>query len=149
MKKLIVALCVAVMSIGSIAAQKGQQAAGLNLGYGLDAEELYIGAKYQYGITDAIRAEANLNYWLTDYTMFEVGVNAHYLFNVAEKIKVYPLVGVAYYKIEDVDGEFGFNAGVGAEYSLTEKISINLEGKYQFFDGGDQPLVSVGVAYKF
>ena len=48
MKKLIVALCVAVMSIGSIAAQKGQQAAGLNLSYGLDAEELYIGAKYQY-----------------------------------------------------------------------------------------------------
>lgn len=157
MKKLIIALCVAVMGIGSLAAQKGQSAAGLNFGYGSEIEYFSIGAKYQYGITDALRAEAAFNYWLEDKvcSCFEIDVTAHYLFSVAENIKLYPLAGVMYFKpdAEGVDGEFGINVGAGAEWSVSENIAINLEAKYQKLFGDldvfDQAAVSVGVAYKF
>lgn len=176
MKKLIIALCVAVMGIGSLAAQKGQSAAGLNFGYGSEIESFSIGAKYQYGFTDAIRAEAAFNYFLekNGVSMWGIDVTAHYLFNVAENIKVYPLAGVTYAnaKVEwegvSVDtgygtigveggsaseGAFGINVGAGVEYSISENIAINLEAKYQKLfgdlDAFDQVAASVGVAYKF
>lgn len=177
MKKLIIALCVAVMGIGSLAAQKGQSAAGLNFGYGSEIESFSIGAKYQYGFTDAIRAEAAFNYFLekNGVSMWGIDVTAHYLFNVAENIKVYPLAGVTYAnaKVEwegvsvDIpgyrtvgeeggsasEGAFGINVGAGVEYSISENIAINLEAKYQKLfgdlDAFDQVAASVGVAYKF
>ena len=162
MKKLIIALCVAVMGIGSLAAQKGQSAAGLNFGYGSEIESFSIGAKYQYGITDALRAEAAFNYFLEKdgVSMWGIDVTAHYLFNVAENIKVYPLAGVTYANakvewegVSASEGAFGINVGAGVEYSISENIAINLEAKYQKLfgdlDAFDQVAASVGVAYKF
>lgn len=177
MKKLMVMLCAVVMGIGSLAAQKGQSAAGLNFGYGSEMESFAIGAKYQYGITDAIRGEAAFNYFLekNGVSMWGIDVTAHYLFNVGENFKVYPLAGVTYAsaKVEwegysvnvpgygsvgteggsASEGAFGVNIGAGAEYSITENIAIGIEAKYQKLfgdlDAFDQALVNVGVTYKF
>lgn len=44
---------------------------------------------------------------------------------------------------------FGLNIGAGLQYDLTDKLSINLEGKYQIISDFDQPIFSVGLAYKF
>lgn len=98
MKKLFVLMSFMALGIGSVFAQKGEKAVGVNLGYGTEISNLGIGAKFQYGITDAIRTEASFNYFLKKdgASMWDVNVNAHYLFPIAEKIKVYPLVGLTY-----------------------------------------------------
>lgn len=96
-------MCAIMLSIGAFA-QKGEQAVGINLNVspclesGASLTNFGLSAKYQYGITDAIRVEGALGY---DFKakgvgIFEVGANAHYLFNVTDKIKIYPLVGLGY-----------------------------------------------------
>ncbi len=160
MKKLFLMLCVAVMGIGSLSAQKGLSAAGINLGYGSEMETFHLGAKYQYGITDALRIEGAFNYWFEDKekcpSCWDIDVTAHYLFSVAENLNLYPLAGVMYFKPDwsDVDGSMGLNIGAGAEYSVAENIAINLEAKYQkLFDKDledfDQTAISIGATYKF
>ena len=97
MKKLFLMLCVALVSVGAFA-QKGEQRVGLNLNYGTEISNVGLGAKYQYGITDAIRIEGSLDYFFKKdgASMWDINVNAHYLFPFAEKFAVYPLVGLTY-----------------------------------------------------
>ncbi len=98
MKKVILAMCVALAGGLCASAQKGDIAVGLNVGYGTEIKNVGIGIEGQYNITDAIRAEAGFDYFLEKdgLSMWDVNLNFHYLFNVAEKIKVYPLVGITY-----------------------------------------------------
>ena len=98
MKKLFVLMSFIALGMGSAFAQKGEKAVGVNLGYGTEISNLGIGAKFQYGITDAIRTESAFNYFLKKdgATMWDINVNAHYLFPVADKFNVYPLVGLTY-----------------------------------------------------
>lgn len=86
------------LGMGSACAQKGEKAVGVNLGYGTEISNLGIGAKFQYGITDAIRTEASFNYFLKKdgASMWDVNVNAHYLFPIVDRFKVYPLLGLTY-----------------------------------------------------
>lgn len=165
------------LGMGSAYAQKGEKAVGVNLGYGTEISNLGIGAKFQYGITDAIRAEASFDYFLKkDFvSMWDVNVNAHYLFPVADKFKVYPLVGLTYtnwkldgfdisygddnedlgafndeYSVENSNtGKFGVNLGAGAEYSISPKLTASFEVKYQLISDFNQAVFNIGVAYKF
>ncbi len=97
MKKLFLTLCVAFIGVSAFA-QKGETAVGINLMYGTEISNLGIGAKAQYNFTDAIRGEASFNYFLEKdaMKMWDININAHYLFPVANKLKLYPLVGVTY-----------------------------------------------------
>lgn len=165
------------LGMGTAFAQKGEKAVGVNLGYGTEISNLGIGAKFQYGITDAIRAEASFDYFLKkDFlSMWDVNVNVHYLFPIANKFKVYPLVGLTYtnWKMDGFDmsygfdneelgdygdevsvggantGKFGVNLGAGAEYSINSNLSVNFEIKYQLISDFNQAVLGVGVAYKF
>ena len=179
MKKLLFTLCAILLSVGAYA-QKGQSAVGLNLNAsplmekGVSLTNFGLSAKYQYGITDAVRAEATLGY---DFkakgaSLFEAGVNAHYLFKISEKAKIYPIVGLGYANIKaggwyDYDdnsrssrhdddddysattSKFYFNAGAGAEYALTSHLSANIEIKYQYIKMFSRLPISLGVTYKF
>ena len=180
MKKLFISLCVALMGLCASAQQKGDMAVGLNLGVapclesGLSVTNVGIGAKFQYNVTDPIRLEADVDYWLKDKGMdlFDVTVNAHYLFTVAERFKVYPLVGIGFGRAKigadfDIDyhslpydnhiegsvsassTKFLANIGIGAEYPVTDKLSIGAEIKYQYIKDFCRLPISVGATYKF
>lgn len=98
MKKLILTLVVALVSACSFAQVKGDKAVGVNLSYGTEISNLGIGVKGQYNFTDNIRGEASFDYFLEKdgLKMWDINVNAHYLFPITDKIKVYPLVGLTY-----------------------------------------------------
>lgn len=98
--------------------------------------------------------------------MFDVAVNAHYLFNVAPKINVYPLAGLGFdacryetlvgdvYNGWDIDKKtdaaFKFDFGGGAEYEITDNIAAGLELRYEVISGGfSQFVVGLGAKYKF
>lgn len=63
MKKIFLAMALALTGM-SASAQQGEKAAGVNLSYGTEHKAIGIGVKGQYGITDAIRAEASFDYFL-------------------------------------------------------------------------------------
>lgn len=184
MKKLLIVLCAAALSLGAYA-QKGTSAVGLNLNVTPSLEKnakltnFGVAAKYQYSFTDGFRGEVDLGYDFKakGISVFEAGINLNYLFNIGEKFKIYPIVGVGYANLkasfggfggwdEDDDEYYGYgdyddeggsasvnkiyvNAGLGLEYDLTEHFAVNLEAKYQYIKDFSRMPISIGVAYKF
>ena len=158
MKKVFLALLVAILTSTCAIAQKGTSAAGINIGGGIalgdykDYSNIPIGVKYQYGVTDAIRLEAVFNYGIginkdfggikTKMDALTYGINVHYIVNPESAFKFYPIVGIgggtaiakaSYSKISSSESSTGFmyNIGVGGEYTLTENIALDLEIKFQ------------------
>ena len=162
MKKLLLLVCAAVMSL-SASAQAGDKAPGAQLLFGSKTNNIGLGVKGQYYFTDQIRGEASFDYFLKNQgvSMWDINANVHYLFDVADKFKVYPVAGLGYtnwsYKYEYAghtiaegsDGRIAINLGGGAEYELTKDLSVNAELKYQIISNYNQLLLGVGVAYKF
>ena len=97
MKKLLLAAVIALATAGAAFAQQGKMAAGINLGVvpslesNLKVTNFQLGAKFQYGITDDFRAEADLEYGFKSkgISVFDVTANVHYLINVADRFKIY------------------------------------------------------------
>lgn len=148
----------------SASAQAGDKALGAQLVFGSETNSIGFGVKGQYYFTDQIRGEGSFDYFLKNkgISMWDINANVHYLFDVANKVKVYPLAGLGYtnwsYKyeypghsvIEGSDGRLAINLGGGAEYELTKDLSVNAELKYQIVSNNYSQLVlGVGVAYKF
>ena len=162
MKKLLLLVCAAVMSL-SASAQAGDKAIGAQVVFGSETNNIGLGVKGQYYFTDHIRGEASFDYFFKrkGLSMWDVNANVHYLFDVADKFKVYPLAGLGYtnwsYKLEydnvtlakGTDGRLAVNLGGGAEYELTKDLSVNAELKYQIINNYNQLVLGVGVAYKF
>ena len=162
MKKLLLLVCAAVMSL-SASAQAGDKALGAQLVFGSETNSIGVGVKGQYYFTDQLRGEASVDYFFKNkgVSMWDINANVHYLFDVANKVKVYPLAGLGYtnwsYKLEydnvtlakGTDGRLAVNLGGGAEYELTKDLSVNAELKYQIINNYNQLVLGVGVAYKF
>ena len=162
MKKLLLLVCAAVMSL-SASAQAGDKALGAQLVFGSETNSIGVGVKGQYYFTDQIRGEGSFDYFLKNkgISMWDINANVHYLFDVADKFKVYPLAGLGYtnwsYKLEydnvtlakGTDGRLAVNLGGGAEDELTKDLSVNAELKYQIISHYNQLVLGVGVAYKF
>ena len=162
MKKLLLLVCAAVMSL-SASAQAGDKALGAQLVFGSETNNIGLGVKGQYYFTDQLRGEASVDYFFKNkgVSMWDINANVHYLIDVADKFKVYPLAGLGYtnwsYKyefpglpvVEGSDGRLAVNLGGGAEYELTKDLSVNAELKYQIISNYNQLVLGVGVAYKF
>ena len=162
MKKLLLLVCAAVMSL-SASAQAGDKALGAQLVFGSETNNIGLGVKGQYYFTDQLRGEASVDYFFKNkgVSMWDINANVHYLFYVANKVKVYPLAGLGYtnwsYKyefpglpvVEGSDGRLAVNLGGGAEYELTKDLSVNAELKYQIISNYNQLVLGVGVACKF
>lgn len=170
MKKLLMLITIFMVSM-SANAQKNTKAIGVNLNYGSEISNMGIGAKFQYGITNAIRIEPAFNYYFKKdgAGLWDVNANVHYLFNVADKINVYPLVGIGYahskvefssdefegfsdYGVDDVsasEGNFCANFGTGIEYNISDKLAIGAELKYQLISNFNQFVIGIGATYKF
>lgn len=160
--------------------QKGEKSMGLSLGYGTEIKSLGIGARFNYNVTDAIQLTPSFNYFLKKDGLsgWEINADAHYLFPIAEKLNVYPLVGLTLtgWKMSGVDFDesdipdwmkelmddedyssdgsssttkFGVNLGGGISYSITDNISIGAELKYSLVSDFDQVVFGLIVAYKF
>ena len=162
MKKLLLLVCAAVMSL-SASAQAGDKALGAQFVFGSETNNIGLGVKGQYYFTDQLRGEASVDYFFKNkgVSMWDINANVHYLFDVADKFKVYPLAGLGYtnwsYKLEydnvtlakGTDGRLAVNLGGGAEYALTDNVSVNAEAKWQIVNNYNQLVLGVGVAYKF
>lgn len=149
MKRILFLATLLIAVVSSVSAQKGQSAVGINLGAapclesGVSLTNFEIGAKYKYGITDAIRLEADLSYGLKSkgIDVFEVSANAHYLFNIGEKIKIYPLVGIGYGHIgaglsgDDGDYDYDPSDDEGYPYPRAKGYSYDSEEEEDYGDG--------------
>ena len=140
MKKLMMIACMMLLSVGAFA-QAGKMAFGVNIGVApslsTEYSPLFFGPKLQYEFIDNVRAEVAANIFTkkNGYGLWDAELNFHYLFPVAEGLKVYPAAGVVLMgtMIKDADKNYtgvGFNAGAGIEYYVAESIKLNADIKY-------------------
>ena len=162
MKKILTLVCVMMLGMGFAQAQvhQGQTAAGLNLVYGSEIENLGIGARFQYGVLDQLRAEVGLNYFFekNHLTWWDVNINAHYLVGLwNDQLFIYPLAGLNYTMV-NYNGELnekgeenhvGLNLGAGIEYEITDHFGVNFEYRHTIVRKVDQGVFGLGVNYKF
>lgn len=156
MKKFLALAIAALIGIASASAQRGQMAVGGNLLYGTEINSVGLGAKFQYGIIDHLRGEASFNYYFQNkgFRMWDLNANAHYLFDITEKFRAYPLAGLtvvnkSYSDVDDSITRFGLNLGGGCEYDVTRNVVLNAEFKYSIVSTIDQAVLSLGAVYKF
>ena len=146
-----------MVGVGAAMAQKEVKAVGLNLNYGSEIKNLGIGAKFQYGITDAIRIEPSFNYYLEKdgFGLWDISANFHYLFNVAEKINVYPLAGIGYANVKSGWGfEYDEDYDYEDYYSLKSRNSWEDDYDYEEdMEGGStnsgEIVVNLGVGAEY
>lgn len=152
MKKLFLSMCLALFSMSVFAQEKGDVFAGAQVSYGFDMKKPALGVKGLYHLTDQFRVDAGVDFWLEEHTPFVFSVNAHYLIDIAENFKVYPIVGVGYYDTTKnifKHGNVLVNLGAGAQYNISEKIGIYAEPKYMIVKDAGQFYFSLGALYKF
>lgn len=162
MKKILTLVCAMMLGIGFANAQvhKGETAAGLNLVYGSEIENMGIGARFQYGILDQLRAEVGFNYFFEKNHMswWDVNINAHYLLGLwNEQLYIYPLAGMNYTMVDfkgelDDKGEqnhVGLNLGAGIEYEINDHFGVNFEYRHTIIRKVDQGVFGLGINYKF
>jgi outer membrane protein X len=153
------------MTVASVSAQeKGDMAAGggLSIGAGDSYTNVGIGVKFQYNVIKPLRLEGAFTYFLKkDYvSQWDLSVYAHYLFPVGDKVTLYPLAGLGILgtKVDLGDGLFGasashsdfaFSFGGGADFALTDNLSIFADLKYKIADYMNRAVISAGVIYKF
>ena len=162
MKKILTLVCAMMMGFGFANAQvhQGETAVGVNLVYGSEIENLGVGARFQYGVLDQLRAEVGFNYFFEKNHMswWDVNINAHYLLGLwNDKLFIYPLAGINY-TVVDFKGELnnlgeenhvGLNLGAGVEYELDEHFGVNFEYRHTIIRKVDQGVFGLGINYKF
>ena len=157
----IVAIAAVTMSVAAQAQQKGDMAAGgsLVIGTGDSFTNVGISGKFLYNVTDPIRMEGSLTFFLkkNNVSFWDISVNGHYLFPVADQITVYPLAGLGIFGSKVDMGSWGsysnsdvcFNIGGGMDFKLTDQLFLNAELKYKIVNHWNRLMISAGITYKF
>ena len=106
-----------------------------------------IGTRLRYNITNPIRLEGAFTYFLRTArvgdtrqteSLWDISMNMHYLFAVAENVTLYPLLGFSVIggavRGERVrvplETDFLFNLGGGIDIKFNNRTSVNLEPKF-------------------
>lgn len=174
MKKLFFVLAMSCMASFMGIAQEAKWGVGVNVGYGTDVSKAFLGAKAHYDITEAFTVAASFNHYFKETVDLEsygaVGVeeslkcwdiNADFHWNVYRNdlLKFYPLVGLTYLHakasvdaagatINNSEGKFGANVGVGAQFDFGSNWGASVEAKYQIIDGA-QFVPMASLMYRF
>jgi len=131
-----------------------------------------IGVRFRYTVIEQLRVEGVANYFFpkemaniggvsANASMLDFNVNAHYLFPVAERLTLYPLVGFGFLSmrfdasagnlnVNTTSNHFIVNIGGGADIKIADNISINVEPRLlRTFDDLGGFTISAGVVFSF
>ncbi len=169
MKKIFLVMFMALAGLCA-SAQQGKMAIGADLGVAPILEgdgaptNFEIGAKFQYGLTDNVRLEGDIDYAFKakGCDLFDITANAHYLVPVSDAVKIYPLVGIGYghasfsapfdyddmkFKVSQGFNRFIFNIGAGFDIKVAANMTLNFELKYQYFKDFCRLPIKVGINF--
>ena len=154
MKKIFLVAMLLCTGGSLVAQQKGDVSVGANVAFQTSGSHIGVGAKARYGLTDRIRLDAGLTYFLpkSSVSSLEFALNAHYLFPLRDsKVTLYPLAGLGYYRTISSGGvsagNFLFDFGGGASYRLSEGLSVGAEAKYLLLRGFNSPQLSANAMF--
>lgn len=136
--------------------QKGESAVGVQILYASWTPNIGIGARYQYCVIDNVRAELMFDYFIKNkgYSMWDINLNAHYVWNIGEHFRLYPLAGVCFaswkdHVLNDTDPRIGLNVGAGLQVRVKENFWLGAEAKLQEMRTYHQGVVNLNATYCF
>ncbi len=145
---------------------QGYSSVGFQVGYGFKTKNATVGIDYRYNITDEIRLNPGLTYFVKDGGLsgWALDMNAHYVVPLGDIFVIYPLAGIdlsfwkdtyewhldhSVLKGKENFTRIGVNAGIGGEVWLTDLFTLDAELKYNLVKTMNQTLISFRVAYHF
>ena len=167
MKKLgLLAIIFIALNFNSFA----QISAGGGLSFGSGTKTLGINLRGQYTIMENIDVVGGLTFFFpkttsqslpfigtieTKESAWTFDIDGHYNFAINDQFKFYPVgglnitgVSVKVNGAKSSDTKIGLNVGIGAAYSLSEKLGAFAEAKY-IISNADQAVITAGVLYGF
>ncbi len=155
MKKILFSAIIALFAISAASAQEqakwgvGPKIAVLT-NAGTDGALFGIGAVGRYTFTDHWRVEPAITVLCHKGCSVDLTADVHYLFNLTDGWKLYPVAGFA---VSDIGPySFGMDLGVGTDFLLSKRWDLTAGVKWMpmFKEGRKNPVViSVGGVYKF
>ncbi len=176
MKKFMMALCVALVSMGASAQEyyeegpaAGDWGVGMDLvmGSGSGLTNFGVSPKIQYYLAPSFRMETAFTYFIeTKHTIdWDLNLNFHFLIPMKYGLSIYPVLGATFlhrnvsftsinaegiaFDDNNNEGRFGLNAGVGVQYDIAPDIYADLEFKYQYVSDFDRANIHIGIGYRF
>ena len=153
MKKLLLIVGIALLSVYSASAQEGDKAVGLDLSFGSEIKSLGIGAEFQYGISDVVRGELSFDYFIKKdgVSMWNIDLTGHYLFNIDDDVTVYPLLGLTYvgvnYDFSSSDSDFETCEYDDEEWGSLGRSSLSRSSSFSMSDSKIGVVFGGGVDY--
>ena len=157
MKKFFLVLGMTLISFGAFA-QKGNIELGLKLNYGTDDPNFGVGLVGRYQLDRHFRPELTLNYYPEENNVsaWDVNANLHYIFDITNRFKLYPLggLGIMGYDAQWYGADFdktriGANLGGGLQFNITRELHLNAETYYQIVSDYDRAVMNVSLVYVF
>lgn len=133
MRKIFLTIAI-VLGVSQFAKAQTDLGVGILVGTGTTAIE----AKANFNVTDVISISPSVDYFLVDsdfdYSLFMIGVDGHYNFELNDDFTAYPIVGLNYFFVSG-DGysggsDIGLSVGGGATYGLSDSMKLYAEAKY-------------------
>ena len=159
MKKVIFTLILALASVASMTAGKGDFAGAVQFSYASKYEQFAIGAQVQYEILNNLRIATVYNHYFENdnVTADNLDLNLHYLIYHTSSVSIYPIAGLAWTNFStdlptggsDDTSKFGANLGCGVEYHITPKVSFFTEEIYQMMSDHNQSVTNMGFKLRF
>lgn len=167
MKKLFLLLVMTVAICGSAEAQKGMSGVGLNAAANYaDGLSMGVGGKYQYNASDFIRLEPSFSYYFVgsgphdDSFSLAALMNTHVFILSPRVLRPYVFAGIGYvvykenysYGDPEKDGSFGINGGLGLDWRISHKLSLQIEAGPLYGIQDDDMFgarASIGFCYNF
>ncbi len=154
MKKSFLLLFVLSLFAGPLAAEEnGQWALGPRMNIYANTGDraiIGLGAFARFNLTEGLRMEPSIMALFDEGSSIDAAVDLHYLFPIAERWHLYPVVGVT---VSDIDKwAVGMNVGGGADFRIAKSWDLTAEVKWMpVFDSArkNPVVISVGGAYRF
>ena len=178
MKKWLLTLCVALLSLGAQAQERGDFAVGVRGGIDIvrfdfgkwsdTSTRFGIGAFRQYNLSKHFRLDLEGIYHpKNDHVSdFQLGLDVQYLIHISDKFKIYPQIGSGFAFVKEdtytttngqssitVEGgnktDGGFQIGAGLQYNLCENWFIGAGYRFQPAILGRVHVIMASVGYRF
>jgi len=164
MKKFLMIICVALMSVSAFA-QKGSVWAGGDVRYCMDKDYKNVGvdAKLQWQALNFLRFEGVVGYMFekNDYSRLDAQINTHLLINLGKDgMNIYPIGGFIFghemfnvdhnatggwVDTDETNDAVDLILGGGFEFPINDRMKFNVEYKYLYLDTSE---ISIGIAVR-
>ena len=156
MKKLMLAVVMAVGCCAMAFAEQGDMSAGLQFNYASKNSMIGLGVNYQIEVVRNLRIEPEFIYYFENKQLsdYNVNLNVQYLIPTSSRTNIYPLAGFSYVSFKDhatdtSDNRYGANIGIGVEYMINQSFKFYTEQRFHIIKHWNESVTCLGLRYTF